>query len=96
MTQFVYLHARSAGVYTVGHYDPSNNGWEPESDHRTDGEAAARAHYLNGGNPGFDKLVAALIVARKAFETDTHSSPEFNTGHIKIIDEALKAAGVTP
>lgn len=93
MTHFVYIHARSAGVYTVGHYDPSDNQWEPESDHRDDGSAAARAHYLNGGNPGFDQLVAALRIVRKAFETDLRSSPEFNTGHIKIIDDALRAAG---
>ena len=96
MTHFVYIHARSAGCYTVGHYDPNNNGWEPESDHSTDGQAAARAHYLNGGNPGFDQLVAALQVARKAFVTDVASDPKFNTSHIKLIDDALRAAGVKP
>lgn len=96
MTNFVYIHAKAAGVYTVGHYDPSNNGWEPESDHGTAEQAAARAHYLNGGNPAFDQLVAALVLARQAIKTDQHSTPAFVTEHLKIIDAALSAAGVAP
>lgn len=35
-------------LYTVGHYEPDGS-WEPESDHGTREEAAARVHYLNGG-----------------------------------------------
>ena len=38
-------------LYTVGFYDPSGR-WQPESDHRSKEEAAARVHYLNGGNCG--------------------------------------------
>ena len=35
-------------LFTVGHYSPA--GWIPESDHDSVTAAAARAHYLNGGN----------------------------------------------
>lgn len=35
-------------LYTVGYYDPTGR-WEPESDHTTAEAAAARVHYLNGG-----------------------------------------------
>ena len=38
-------------LYTVGFYDPSGR-WQPESDHRSKDEAAARVHYLNGGKGG--------------------------------------------
>lgn len=36
------------GLWTVGFYDPSGN-WHAESDHEKREEAAARVHYLNGG-----------------------------------------------
>ena len=35
-------------LYTVGFYDPKGE-WQPESDHGTKEDAAARVHYLNGG-----------------------------------------------
>jgi hypothetical protein len=37
------------GLWTVGFYDPSGK-WVPESDHDKREDAAARVHYLNGGN----------------------------------------------
>jgi hypothetical protein len=37
------------GLWTVGFYSPDGK-FEPESDHRSPAEAAARVHYLNGGN----------------------------------------------
>lgn len=37
------------GVFTVGYYDPFHE-FVPESDHPTKEDAAARVHYLNGGN----------------------------------------------
>jgi len=36
------------GLWTVGFYDPSGT-WHPVSDHGSDGEAAERCHWLNGG-----------------------------------------------
>jgi len=36
-------------LYTVGFYDPSGK-WQSDSDHSAKEEAAARVHYLNGGN----------------------------------------------
>jgi hypothetical protein len=45
---YVYRKSRHEQLYTVGFYDPSG-AWEPESDHRTEDAAAARVHYLNGG-----------------------------------------------
>jgi hypothetical protein len=38
-------------TYTVGHYDPAGK-FQPESDHSSKEEAAARVHYLNGGTEG--------------------------------------------
>jgi len=58
---YVYIHSEIAGrkisegnyfehdLFTVGFYLP-NGKWEPESDHATREEAAARVHYLNGGS----------------------------------------------
>lgn len=47
--RYVYLDNRKdAGVFTVGFYDPQGK-WHPESDWSTSDEAAARVHFLNGG-----------------------------------------------
>ena len=35
-------------LWTVGFYDPSGK-WQPESDHPSRDEAAARCNWLNGG-----------------------------------------------
>ncbi len=45
---YVYRYFKDAGCYTVGFY--VGEMFHPESDHRTAEEAAARVHYLNGGN----------------------------------------------
>ncbi len=52
---YVYIKSESAGkagavhdLYTVGFYDPQGK-WHADSDHSTGDEAAARVHYLNGG-----------------------------------------------
>lgn len=37
-------------LWAVGPYDGDGR-WEPESDHGSAGEAAARVHWLNGGTP---------------------------------------------
>lgn len=44
---WVYIKSEP-GLWTVGFYDPSGQ-WQPESDHTSTREAAARVHYLNGG-----------------------------------------------
>lgn len=44
---YVYIQSEP-GLYTVGFYRP-NGKWEPESDHDSIAKAAARVHYLNGG-----------------------------------------------
>jgi hypothetical protein len=36
-------------LWTVGFYTRAGS-WEPESDHGSAEEAAARVHYLNGGS----------------------------------------------
>lgn len=50
---FVYIRSEP-GLWTVGHHAPGgmgpNRDFHPESDHRSPEEAAARVHYLNGGN----------------------------------------------
>ena len=35
-------------LYTVGFYKPDGE-WVPEADYDNEAEAAARVHYLNGG-----------------------------------------------
>lgn len=45
---YVYLKSEP-NLYTVGFYNPAGE-WVPESDCDTAEEAAARVHYLNGGN----------------------------------------------
>ena len=44
---WVYIQSERE-LWTVGHYRP-NGDWQPESDHSTAAQAAARVHYLNGG-----------------------------------------------
>lgn len=46
---YIYIKHQGEALYTVGFYTPQGV-WEPESDHSTIAEAAARVHYLNGGN----------------------------------------------
>lgn len=45
---WVYLRSEPQ-LWTVGFYRPDGK-WESESDHGSPDEAAARVHYLNGGN----------------------------------------------
>ena len=49
-SSWVYLKSKGEELWTVGFYKPDGK-WEPESDHGTSEEAAARVHYLNGGHP---------------------------------------------
>ncbi len=44
---YVYIESEH-NLWTVGFYSPDGK-WHPESDHSSQGEAAERAHYLNGG-----------------------------------------------
>ena len=45
-----WLYRRTeTNLWTVGFYTPQGD-WVPESDHNSPEEAAARVHYLNGGN----------------------------------------------
>jgi hypothetical protein len=45
----MYVYIRSEpGLWTVGFYAP-NGEWRPESDHDSEDKAAARVHWLNGG-----------------------------------------------
>ena len=45
----MYTYISELGSYTVGYYSPSGK-WRRESGHETIESAAARVHYLNGGN----------------------------------------------
>jgi hypothetical protein len=47
---WVYVQSEP-GLFTVGHYAPSGE-WHPDSDHGDREAAAARCHYLNGGDRG--------------------------------------------
>jgi hypothetical protein len=47
---WVYIQSEHGpDLFTVGFYDPAGR-WQQDSDHSTREEAAARVHYLNGGN----------------------------------------------
>jgi hypothetical protein len=61
MTSYVYTQSEP-GLYTVGFYAP-DGGWNPESDHTSIEQAAARIHYLNGGESINDQRVERLIDA---------------------------------
>lgn len=52
---WVYIRTEP-GVWTVGFYGPDGK-WQPDSDQASQESAAARVHYLNGGN---DELSDAL------------------------------------
>ena len=62
-----YLYTQSEpNLWTVGTGDPRSGiggNWEPDSDHGTREEAAARVAYLNGGGGGPD-LAAQLAAAQ--------------------------------
>lgn len=45
-TTWVYLRSEP-GLWTVGYYAPGGR-WHPESDHRSEADAAKRVAYLNG------------------------------------------------
>ena len=48
--QCVYVYIKSeSSLWTVGFYTPDGD-WVPESDYATKEQAAARVHYLNGGD----------------------------------------------
>lgn len=46
-------------LWTVG-CDTASGKWEPESDHSSPAEAAARINYLNGGNKTNSEIVSLL------------------------------------
>ena len=48
MTHYVYIQSEPQ-LYTVGFYRP-DGAWEPESDHPTAADAAARTAWLNGSS----------------------------------------------
>lgn len=51
---YVYIKSEP-GLWTVGFYDPDDC-FVPESDHSSTESAAARVHYLNGGEPTVERL----------------------------------------
>lgn len=79
------------GLWTVGTYDSGR--WDAESDHTTPEKAAARVHYLNGGNATFNLLAVALKDCVSVMERELNGlaviQPELIQAHA-----ALAAAGV--
>lgn len=58
---YVYVKTEP-GLWTVGHYHPAGD-WQSESDHGSKDEAAARVHYLNGGDaPAQPRASARALV----------------------------------
>lgn len=54
---YVYIKSEPE-LWTVGFYRPSGQ-WEPESDHASTDEAAARVAYLNGAGAMVDRVLAS-------------------------------------
>lgn len=50
MNSYIYIQSDKGplAIWTVG-YEDHGGRWHPESDHRSEENAAARVHYLNGG-----------------------------------------------
>ena len=46
---YVYIRSERT-LWTVGHYDPRNSEWIPESDHDSPDKAAERVRFLNGAS----------------------------------------------
>jgi len=96
MTTYVHIPTDGGNLRTVGFYHP-NGTWYPDSDHRSNDAAAARCHYLNGGNPAHDDLVAALRHVRKWLGIDLFGEHDVYRGRcaesIRLIDAALTKAG---
>lgn len=67
-------------LWTVG-TDDYNDKWYPESDHDSKESAAARVHFLNGGND--EATIAALTEKIKALEAQ-----------VARLLEAVPSAGV--
>lgn len=69
-------------LYTVGHYDPNNNKWEPESDHQEQEKAAQHTAWLNGSYkfdpsnfptlPDCFEYVRTRMVVKKLSDHDKH------------------------
>lgn len=80
------------GLWTVGHYDPQGK-WQPESDHGSTDAAAARVHFLNGGNPGLLPIVKA---AREVLATAICKDHMRQASARMALRDALRAAGFQP
>lgn len=59
---FVYIQSEPR-LWTVGHYNP-NGDFEPETDWSSAHEAAARVHWLNGGEGAGDDEIAYIAGKR--------------------------------
>lgn len=68
-----------AHIYTSGFYSPDGI-WNAEDDHATREEAAARVHYMNGGNikacHAYNELLSELL---KVLKIVTDELDEYNT-----------------
>ena len=56
---YVYIESEP-NVWTTGHYHPLNHKWIPESDYNSEEEAAARCHWLNGGNTPWNMMIEVM------------------------------------
>ncbi len=61
-----YVYQRSGTLWVVGFYDPAGK-WQPETDQTTAEYAAARCHWLNGGD--HPDLTDSLDVLKSALDT---------------------------
>jgi hypothetical protein len=57
-TMYAYIQTEP-NLWTVGHYTPSGK-FISESDHKSTDDAAARVHWLNGGNTDYAGVLEEL------------------------------------
>lgn len=97
---YVYITTPNAGknnndLHTVGHYTPDGK-WTPESDHDTDERAAARVHWLNGGQniSQLEKRLAHLEVDNPEYIKEFSEMKRRAIDYALIVEQFQKLLGV--
>jgi hypothetical protein len=60
---WVYIRSEP-GLWTVGFYSP-DGAWHPDSDHDSTEKAAARVHFLNGGEKDLAEKIQAILERKR-------------------------------
>jgi hypothetical protein len=86
MSSYVYVRSEPT-LWTVGFYQP-NGRWEPDSDHGSAKEAAARVRWLNGGAYA-DAEAQTLVAVRDLVERWDADRSAFPDGAASVLDQII-------